>query len=115
MAPRDRTLNIHCAGNGGPAVVFESPGPGPGVVWKEVAWFTRACWYDRAGEGWSDPGPFPRTSVAIATDLHTLLQRAGVPGPYVLVGASFGGLNVRVYGLPVSAGVRRIRPCGLGA
>ena len=64
----------------------------------EVAKFTQACWYDRAGEGWSDPGPFPRTSNAIAKDLHELLKRAGVPPPYVFAGASFGGLNSRVYG-----------------
>jgi pimeloyl-ACP methyl ester carboxylesterase len=97
-----RTLNIHCVGEGGPVVIFESPGAGPGLVWQpiqdEVATFTRSCWYDRAGEGWSDPGPFPRTSIAIAKDLHELLQRAGVPAPYLLVAASFGGLNARVYG-----------------
>jgi len=96
-----RTLNIHCAGEGSPPVILESPGAGPGLLWEpiqtEIAKFTRACWYDRAGEGWSDPGPFPRTSAAIANDLHELLRRAGVLPPYVLVGASFGGLNVRVY------------------
>lgn len=96
------TLNIHCVGEGGPVVIFESPGAGPGLLWQpiqdELAKFTRSCWYDRAGEGWSDPGPFPRTSIAIAKDLHELLQRAGVPAPYLLVGASFGGLNARVYG-----------------
>ena len=53
--------------------------------------------YDRAGEGWSDPGPFPRTSAAIANDLHEFLKRTGVAPPYVLAGASFGGLNSRVY------------------
>ncbi len=63
----------------------------------EVAKFTRACWFDRAGEGWSDPGPFPRTSAAMAKDLHELLERAGIPPPYVLVGHSLGGLNARVY------------------
>jgi pimeloyl-ACP methyl ester carboxylesterase len=77
------------------------PGAAPGYVWAhiqpEIAKFTQACWYDRAGEGWSDPGPFPRTSAAIAKDLHELLQRAGIPAPYLLVGNSFGGLNVRVY------------------
>jgi pimeloyl-ACP methyl ester carboxylesterase len=97
-----RTLNISCSGTGGPPVVFESGGAGPGLGWEplqaEVAKFTRACWYDRAGEGWSDPGPFPRTSVAIAGDLHELLKRAGVPPPYVFAGASIGGLNSRVYG-----------------
>jgi pimeloyl-ACP methyl ester carboxylesterase len=97
-----RTLNIFCSGAGTPPVIFESGGPGPGLEWgafqPEVSKFTQACWYDRADEGWSDPGPFPRTSNAIAKDLHELLKRAGVPPPYVLVGASFGGLNSRVYG-----------------
>jgi pimeloyl-ACP methyl ester carboxylesterase len=97
-----RSLNIFCSGTGTPPVIFESGGPGPGLEWEafqpEVARFTQACWYDRAAEGWSDPGPFPRTSVAISNDLHELLKRAGVPPPYVLAGASFGGLNARVYG-----------------
>jgi pimeloyl-ACP methyl ester carboxylesterase len=97
-----RTLNIFCSGAGAPPVIFESGGPGPGLEWEafqpEAAKFTKACWYDRAGEGWSDPGPYPRTSKAIAKDLHELLKRAGVPAPYVFAGASFGGLNSRVYG-----------------
>ena len=97
-----RSLNIFCSGTGAPPVIFESGGPGPGLEWQpfqpEVAKFTEACWYDRAGEGWSEPGPYPRTSRAIARDLHQLLKRAGVPPPYVLAGASFGGLNSRVYG-----------------
>ena len=96
-----RTLNIYCSGEGAPPVVLKSPGAGPGYVWShiqpEIAKFTQACWYDRAGEGWSDPGPFPRTSAAIASDLHLLLRNAGVQRPFVLVGASFGGLNARVY------------------
>ena len=97
-----RSLNIFCSGAGAPPVIFESGGPGPGIEWEpfqpEVAKFTQACWYDRAGEGWSDLGPFPRTSVAIANDLHELLKRADVPPPYVFAGASIGGLNSRVYG-----------------
>jgi pimeloyl-ACP methyl ester carboxylesterase len=97
-----RSLNIYCSGSGNPPVIFESGGAGPGLTWEpiraEVAKFTTACWYDRAGEGWSDAGPFPRTSAAIVRDLHELLKRAGVRAPYVLAGASFGGLNSRVYG-----------------
>jgi pimeloyl-ACP methyl ester carboxylesterase len=97
-----RSLNIFCSGAGAPPVIFESGGPGPGLEWEpfqpDVAKFTQACWYDRAGEGWSDLGPFPRTSVAIANDLHELLKRAGVPPPFVFAGASIGGLNSRVYG-----------------
>jgi pimeloyl-ACP methyl ester carboxylesterase len=96
-----RSMNIFCSGEGFPAVIFDSPGSGPGYHWShiqpEVAKFTRACWYDRAGTGWSDPGPYPRTSAEMAKDLHKLLNNAGVPPPYVLVGASAGGTNARVY------------------
>ncbi len=96
-----RTLNIHCVGRGAPAVIFESGGDSPGLQWAsiqtEVAKFTQTCWYDRAGIGWSDSGPYPRTSAAISRDLHALLKHAGVPPPYVLAGASFGGMNARVY------------------
>jgi pimeloyl-ACP methyl ester carboxylesterase len=53
--------------------------------------------YDRAGRGWSDPAASPPDAGQIATDLHTLLARAHVPGPYVLAGHSFGGLYVRTY------------------
>ena len=96
-----RSLNIFCSGEGGPAVVFESGLGLSGYSWifvqREVAKFTRACWYDRAGYAWSDPGPYPRDSVAVSHDLHRLLQAAGVPGPYVLVGHSLGGFHIRVY------------------
>jgi pimeloyl-ACP methyl ester carboxylesterase len=97
-----RSLNIFCSGTGSPAVIFESGGDGPGLGWEpiqgEVSKFIEACWYDRAGIGWSDPGPYPRTSAAIAHDLHVLLKQAGVPPPYVLAGGSIGGLNSRVFG-----------------
>src|SRR5262245_38711130 len=86
-----RTLNLYCSGEGSPAVVFESGGNDPGYAWvlvqPAVARFTRACWYDRAGVGWSDPPATHRTSTTIASDLHELLRRAGVPTPYILVGA----------------------------
>ncbi|TME01702.1 MAG: alpha/beta hydrolase [Chloroflexi bacterium] len=62
-----------------------------------VATFTRVCSYDRAGYGWSDSGPLPRTSERIVGELHTLLVKAGISGPFVLVGHSFGGLNMRLY------------------
>jgi pimeloyl-ACP methyl ester carboxylesterase len=96
-----RTLNLYCSGEGGPVVIFEAAGHTAGYSWiaiqPEVAKFTRACWYDRAGYGWSDPGPSPRTFQAIAQDLHALLRAAGVPAPYVLVGATAGAFHVRVY------------------
>jgi pimeloyl-ACP methyl ester carboxylesterase len=91
-----RTLNLYCSGEGSPTVILEG-----GYSWitvqPEIAKFTRACWYDRAGHGWSDPGPYPRTSAAITGDLHELLRVAAIPPPYVLVGASFGGFPVRVF------------------
>ena len=62
-----------------------------------MASFTQVCSYDRAGYGWSDSGPLPRTDGRIVTELHTLLTRAGIPGPYVLVGHSSGGLIMRLY------------------
>jgi pimeloyl-ACP methyl ester carboxylesterase len=96
-----RALNLYCSGEGSPTVIFESGGGAPGYTWiniqPQVAQFTRACWYDRAGYGWSDPGSQPRTSAAIVSDLHALLGAAGVAPPYVLVGASFGGFPVRVF------------------
>lgn len=96
-----RSLNIFCSGEGRPAVIFDSGNNSPGYAWSniqpEVAKLTRACWFDRAGYGWSDPGPFPTTSAASSRDLHELLHRAGIPAPYILVGHSLGGLNARVY------------------
>src|SRR6059036_1183737 len=84
-----RSLNIFCSGTGAPPVILEAAG-GPGYFWtgiqSEIAKFTTACWYDRAGEGWSDPGPFPRMSASIAADLHELLHHASIPAPYVLAG-----------------------------
>ena len=96
-----RALNIYCSGEGSPAVVFDSGSGQPGYSWvlvqPEVAKTTRACWYDRAGYGWSDPAEGLRTSADIADDLHKLLSAAGVGPPYLLVGHSFGGFNVRVF------------------
>ena len=68
-----------------------------GLIAPAVARDSRVCVYDRAGRGWSDPAASPPDGAQIATDLHTLLDRAHVPGPYVLAGHSFGGLYVRTY------------------
>jgi len=96
-----RSLNIYCSGEGGPAVILDTGGSAPGygnlLFQRQVAQFTRACWFDRAGLGWSDPSPIEQTSTAVAEDLHALLHAAGVPSPYVLVGSSFSGFNVRVF------------------
>lgn len=96
-----RKLNLYCSGEGAPSVIVEGAGHTAGYAWidiqREVAKFTRACWYDRAGYGWSDPGPSPRTFLEIARDLHALLQAEAIPAPYVLVGATAGAFHVRVY------------------
>src|ERR1700676_1564203 len=97
-----RSLNIDCSRSGSPAVILESGGGGyGGYGWRvgqaEVANFNRVCWYDRAGEGWSDPVPTARNSATIVQDLHELLQHAPVAGPYVLVGHSIGGEYARIF------------------
>jgi pimeloyl-ACP methyl ester carboxylesterase len=94
-------LHIHCVGVGSPTVILEAGLAGASAIWgwvqPEVARSTRVCAYDRAGVGWSDPGPEPRDTRQIAHELHTLLDNAGIASPYVLVGHSYGGLYVRAY------------------
>jgi len=94
-------LNLYCMGSGSPTVVFDSGwgdwAPAWSKVQPEIAKWTRACSYDRAGTGFSDPGPMPRTSVHIAEELRTALHHAGIGGPYILVGSAFGGDNVRTF------------------
>jgi pimeloyl-ACP methyl ester carboxylesterase len=94
-------MNIDCRGQGSPTVILESGSGGPSIDWlmvqPEVAKFSRVCSYDRAGYGWSDSGPEPRSSLQIAHELKQLLQAAGEKGPYVLVGHSMGGYDIRVY------------------
>lgn len=94
-------LHLNCIGAGSPTVVLDSGLGLPLSTWSltqpQVAKFTRVCSYDRAGIGSSDPGLIPRTSQQIVTELHTLLNRAGIKEPYIMVGHSFGGLNVRLY------------------
>ncbi len=96
-----RTLNLYCSGQGTPTVIFEGGGNEPGYaassLQSKIAAFTRACWYDRAGVGWSDPPSSPRTSASVASDLHETLRHAGVLPPYVMVGGSVGGEYIRVY------------------
>jgi pimeloyl-ACP methyl ester carboxylesterase len=91
-------LHINCTGTGSPTVVLE---PGLGEPSVAMAWITpniaadtRVCVYDRAGRGWSESVSKPRDGIQTATDLHTLLERAGEPGPYVLAGHSAGGIYV---------------------
>lgn len=94
-------LHLNCTGSGSPTVVIDA-GQGDwsaswGWVQPEVAKTTRICTYDRAGMGWSEVSPEPRTAREFAKELHTLLTNANEPGPYVLVGHSMGGNTVRVY------------------
>jgi pimeloyl-ACP methyl ester carboxylesterase len=96
------SLHLYCTGEpGAPTVVMDSGLGGTVLDWQlvqsEVAKFARVCTYDRAGMGWSEAGSQPRTSQQIVRELHALLGNAGVEGPYVLVGHSFGGTNMQVY------------------
>src|SRR5205823_10320911 len=94
-------MHLNCAGQGHPTVILEAGLNDFSVIWtvvqREVATFARVCSYDRAGFGWSEPSPQPRTGTTMAHELHTLLVTADVKPPYVLVGHSFGGALVRLY------------------
>lgn len=98
-------LHIHCLGregvNDSPTVVMDAGigecSLGWSLVQPEIAKFAHVCTYDRAGLGWSDSAPTARTSQQIVSDLHALLGNAGIEPPYVMVGHSFGGLNLRLY------------------
>jgi pimeloyl-ACP methyl ester carboxylesterase len=95
----EHRLHLVCKGSGAPTVVFDSGLGGSSLDWTfvqpEVAMFTRACAYDRAGYAWSDPGPLPRSSENIVRELEQLLGNGSVAAPYVLVGHSLGGLIVQ--------------------
>jgi pimeloyl-ACP methyl ester carboxylesterase len=94
-------LNLYCMGSGSATVVFDSGwedwAPAWAVVQPQIAKWARACSYDRAGAGFSGPGPMPRTSVRIASELHSALHSAGIKGPYILVGNAFGGDTARTF------------------
>jgi pimeloyl-ACP methyl ester carboxylesterase len=100
----DRDQHLHCLGPGRgetPTVILEGGLGAPGLMWARVqpllAASVRVCSYDRAGYGWSDPGPAPRTARRLVEELHLLLERAGESPPYLLVGHSFGGILARIY------------------
>jgi pimeloyl-ACP methyl ester carboxylesterase len=97
----NRLMHIHVTGEGTPTVVFESGMGASCLSWAlvqpQVAQFTRAVSYDRAGHGWGDSAREPRTAPQIAQELHKLLEATGVPGPFVLVGHSFGGYVNRAF------------------
>ncbi|MBS0420024.1 MAG: alpha/beta hydrolase [Proteobacteria bacterium] len=99
--PDGRAMNIYCIGSGSPTVLLDAGLGDSAVIWRKVhsrlAERTRVCAFDRAGSGFSDPGPLPRDAVHIAQDMKALFEAAGLKPPYVLVGHSLGGLNVRYY------------------
>jgi pimeloyl-ACP methyl ester carboxylesterase len=95
-------LHINCVGQGSPTVILEAANLGMSAHWvrvqQQLAKTTRVCAYDRAGMGWSERGPEPRDAKQISSELHDLLANAaGIEGPYVLVGHSYGGLYARMY------------------
>jgi pimeloyl-ACP methyl ester carboxylesterase len=94
-------LHLHCAGAGAPAVVFDAALGASSLSWSlvqpNVARLAQACAYDRAGFGWSDAGPLPRTAGRLARELQQALHAGGIPPPYVLVGHSFGALVARIF------------------
>jgi pimeloyl-ACP methyl ester carboxylesterase len=96
-----RKMHIYCLGKGTPTVILDSGLGDSYLSWQKVqpkiAQFTRVCSYDRAGLGYSDSSPRPRTSKDFADELHALLHDAGIPAPYVLVAHSMGGFDVRLY------------------
>jgi pimeloyl-ACP methyl ester carboxylesterase len=105
-------LNMYCMGSGTPTVVFDAGfgdwSPSWAAVQPQVARWTRACAYDRAGYAFSDPACVPRTSVRIAQELHAALRGASLAPPYVLVAHAFGSYNMRVFAdlyMPDVAGI----------
>jgi pimeloyl-ACP methyl ester carboxylesterase len=94
-------LHVHCAGKGSPSIILDAALGASSVSWSlvqpELAKVSSVCSYDRAGFGWSDAGPMPRTAGRIADELRTLLDRAGIPPPFLPVGHSFGGLVALIF------------------
>lgn len=94
-------MHIDCTGEGSPTIVLDAGSGEDSLVWSKVQPYlsrtTRVCSYDRAGMGWSAPQPGPRDADAIVSQLHALLQQAGVSGPIVLMGHSLAGLYIRAY------------------
>jgi pimeloyl-ACP methyl ester carboxylesterase len=96
-----RRINLHCTGAGGPTVILMAGLFSWSVVWYKtepvIAQRTRVCAFDRAGYGFSDPGPRPQILFDVVDDLHAALKAGDIPGPYVLVGHSLGGIEARLY------------------
>ena len=98
--PDGRRLNFRCTGNGSPTVILEGGYGATSLAWTrvraQVERANRVCTYDRAGYGFSDPGPLPRDGASIARDLDRGLRAARISGPFILVGHSAGALYVRL-------------------
>jgi pimeloyl-ACP methyl ester carboxylesterase len=96
-----RKLHLDCTGSGSPVVILVAGGDAFSIDWAlvqpRVAQKTRVCSYDRAGLAWGDPSPADETVEQTIADLHALLRTAGERGPYILVGASIGGIFIRAY------------------
>jgi pimeloyl-ACP methyl ester carboxylesterase len=96
-----RRINMHCAGSGTPTVILMAGIFSWSLVWYKtqpvIAQKTRVCAFDRAAYGFSDPAPRPQILSEVVDDLHSVLEAGAIPGPYVLVGHSLGGLEARVY------------------
>jgi pimeloyl-ACP methyl ester carboxylesterase len=96
-----RSLHLNVLGHGSPVVILEAGIAASSLSWtlvaKQVAAFTTVLTYDRAGFGWSHPAHHHSTALDAARDLALLLDKAELPGPFLLVGHSFGGLIVRVF------------------
>jgi pimeloyl-ACP methyl ester carboxylesterase len=94
-------MHIECTGKGSPVVILDAGLGDSYISWRkvqpEIAKVSRVCSYDRAGLGFSDSSPHPRTSKVIAEELHTLLHNTGITGPVILVGHSMGGYDVRLF------------------
>ena len=98
-----RRLHVNCTGSGSPTVVLEAGASSFAIDWSlvqpEVARTQRVCSYDRAGSGWSDARQDVETPAKVAADVHVALTAAGEKPPFVMVGASAGGIYVRIYQL----------------
>jgi len=96
-----RRINLHCTGAGGPTVILMAGIFGWSAAWYKtepvIAQTARVCGFDRAGYGFSDPAPRPQILSDVVDDLHTALKAGSIPGPYVLVGHSLGGIEARLY------------------
>ena len=96
-------LHMLDQGMGGPTVVIDSGVKCNCLDWSlvqpEIAKFTRVVTYDRAGYAWSDESPLDRTSANIVYELRSMLKNEGIPGPYILVGHSFGGNNMQLFAM----------------